>query len=51
MLEDYWAHRVAEDPRAADEIEDDEFDIDEVVAAMERDDWQEVVSGRYQNPG
>lgn len=50
MLEDYWAHRVAEDPKAADEVEDADFNLDEVVAAMNSDDWVEVASGRYQDP-
>lgn len=51
MYEDYWAHRITEDPKALDEVTDDDFDIDEVTAAMERDDWIEVTSGRYQVPG
>jgi hypothetical protein len=50
MLEDYWAHRVCEDPKAADEIEDVDFDLDDVVQAMQSDDWQEVLIGRYQDP-
>lgn len=48
MFADYWAHRFIEDPKAKDQIEDDEFDLEEVLRqAAEEDiesveDWEEV---------
>lgn len=52
MLEEYWAHRYFDDPKAAEEFIDDDFDLDTVVKAMEEgDDWQEIANERYQDPG
>jgi hypothetical protein len=44
MLTDYWAHKFLVDPKAAEEVEDDDFDLDEVVKQMEQnpDEWQSL---------
>ena len=31
MLEDYWMHTFYDDPKAADEIEDEDFDPEKVA--------------------
>ncbi|MNM99442.1 hypothetical protein D3C81_1120030 [compost metagenome] len=42
METDYWAHHFFEDPKAAEEVEDDEFDIEAELAKLENnpDDWE-----------
>lgn len=42
IITDYWAHQYLADPNLKDEIEDEDFDLDEVVASMENnpDDWE-----------
>lgn len=47
MLADYYAHLYHDDPKAADEVEDDEFDPDAVadligVGNKGMDDWEEL---------
>lgn len=34
MLTDLWAHKFADDPKALDEVVDDDFDIDSVAAEI-----------------
>ena len=47
MLVDEWACRYHEDPKAADEIVDDEFDVEQELARLDQEvgnvnDWEEV---------
>jgi hypothetical protein len=35
MMTDYFAHIYFDDPKAADEIEDDEFDVDSVASMIQ----------------
>lgn len=47
MLVDFWAWKYHEDPRAADEIVDDEFDVEAEVARIDAeaegvDDWEQI---------
>jgi len=35
MLEDYWAHFYFDNPKALDEVEDADFDLDAELAALE----------------
>lgn len=46
MLTDIWAHRFHEDPKLLDEIEDEDFDPDDVARQMGRqedpNDWEEL---------
>lgn len=44
IIEDYWLHFYAENG-LKEEIEDEDFDLDEVVKNMSNDDWDEVISG------
>lgn len=44
-MADYWAHTFCDDPKAAEEVEDEDFDIDkvaELIAQSSPDDWEEV---------
>mgnify|MGYP000107781063 CR=1 FL=1 len=34
MLTDVWAHRFKEDPKLLDEVEDEDFDVDDVAAEI-----------------
>jgi hypothetical protein len=34
MLTDLWAHKYADDPKALEEVVDDDFDIDAVAAEL-----------------
>jgi hypothetical protein len=38
---DYWAHYYYENP-SSDEVEDEDFNLEEVLAQMEEDDWEEI---------
>lgn len=38
---EYWAHRYADNP-VTDAAEDDDFDLDEILAQAGDDDWEEV---------
>lgn len=47
MITDWWAYRFTEDPKAADEIEDEDFDLAAEMAKIERgetspDDWEDL---------
>lgn len=45
MLADYYAHTFYDDPKAADEVEDDDFNPDEVaqiIGATDPGDWEEL---------
>lgn len=42
MVTDYWAVQYMHDPKMANEVEDEEFDLDDVLKQMEDDDWQVV---------
>lgn len=45
MLTDIWAHRYSEDPKLMDEVEDDDFDPDEVASIIGADDpgdWEDL---------
>lgn len=44
IIEDYWLHFYVEHG-VKDEIEDEDFSLDEVLNNMASDDWEEVVSG------
>ncbi|WP_281719994.1 hypothetical protein [Nitrosomonas sp.] len=41
METDYWAHYYYENT-TTDEVEDEDFDLDEILSKMEEDDWEEV---------
>jgi hypothetical protein len=50
MAVEYWAWYYDENPnKRAEEFEDDEFDMDEVLASMENnpDDWAVVTEAKY----
>ena len=38
---DYWAHYYYDNP-AGDEVEDEDFDLDKIIAKMGKDDWEEL---------
>lgn len=42
MLTDYWAHHYFDDPKAQEEVEDEDFDLAAEVAKLESnpDDWE-----------
>ena len=45
MLTDIFAHQFKNDPKSMDEVEDDDFDPDNVAAELNAnnpDDWEEV---------
>lgn len=47
MLSDYWAHYYADNPKAQDEVVDDDFNLEEELARLEAsaesaDDWEEL---------
>lgn len=48
MLTDYWAHTYYDDPKALEEVEDDDFDIDAVgdmiagAKAPDVDDFEDL---------
>lgn len=44
MLTDYWAHTFFEDPKAAEEVEDDEFDLEAELAKLEKnpEEWESL---------
>lgn len=44
MIEDYWLHFYAEHG-VKDEVEDEDFNLDEVLESMESGDWEEVIRG------
>lgn len=48
MMADYYAHLYKDDPKAMDEVEDDDFNPDDVAAIIGAppmpgaDDWEDV---------
>lgn len=44
MMTDYWAHHFFDDPKAGDEVEDEDFDLDAELARLENnpDEWVPV---------
>lgn len=48
MLTDIWAHRYTEDPKLLNEIEDEDFDPDEVAAAIGRQPVEEPDPGDWE---
>jgi hypothetical protein len=45
MLADYYAHLFHDDPKSLEDVEDDDFNPDEVaelIGANNPDDWEEV---------
>ena len=46
MLTDIWAHRFHDDPKLLDEVEDEDFDPDDVARQIghdkDVDDWELV---------
>lgn len=42
MLEDFWSHHFYDNPKARDEVEDEDFDLDAEMQALEDDagDWE-----------
>ncbi|MBB3017714.1 hypothetical protein FHR70_000754 [Microvirga lupini] len=37
MTTDYWAHIYHDDPKAGDEVEDEDFDMEAELAKLEND--------------
>lgn len=45
MLTDYYAHTYYDDPKAAESVEDEDFNVDDVasiIGAADPGDWEEV---------
>ncbi|BCP56318.1 hypothetical protein K32_49350 [Kaistia sp. 32K] len=42
MITDYWAHTFLDDPKALEEIEDEDFDMDAELAKMEAGHWETI---------
>jgi len=45
MLTDIWAHRFEQDPKLLSDVEDEDFDPDEVadiIGANNPDDWEDL---------
>lgn len=43
MLTEYWAHKYYEDPKLKEEVEDTEFNLEEVLQQMQDDEWETVI--------
>lgn len=41
---EYWAHRFYENP-PSESGEDDDWDAEKIMDAMESDDWEDVING------
>ena len=41
---DYWAYHYDANP-AADSMEDETYDTEEIIAQMNKGDWEEVING------
>lgn len=37
MMTDYWAHHYFDNPKAAEEVEDEDFNMEEEMARLERE--------------
>lgn len=44
-MTDYWAHRYYEDPKLMDEVEDEGFDADEIMAQWEAEAAEDAADG------
>jgi hypothetical protein len=45
IIEDYWLHHYAENG-VKDEIEDEDFDLDEIQQRLaDGDDWEDIING------
>lgn len=46
MFSDYWAHYYADNPKAHDEVADDDFNLEDELARIEledsADEWEEL---------
>lgn len=44
MLEDFWAHHFFDNPKAAETVEDEDFNLEEELAKLDQnpDDWVDV---------
>lgn len=44
-MEDYWSYQYFNNPKMVEEIEDEDFDQDDILKLMEQfpDDWQEMI--------
>jgi len=42
IVTDYWAHFYADGKGGTEEVEDDDFDLEQVKRDMESGDWEEV---------
>lgn len=40
-MTDYWSHHYFDNP-SVDEVEDEDFDLDTMLAEMEDDDWEDL---------
>ena len=49
-MTDYWAHRYFDDPKLMDEIEDEGFDIDEIMAEWEADTKDAATKEQLEDP-
>lgn len=51
MLTDYWAHKFLQDPKAAEEIEDEDFDLQSELAKLEEnpDSWETLSKHGHQD--
>jgi len=43
---EYWAHHYADAPASEEEYEDDDFDLDSILAASSEDEWEDVINDR-----
>ncbi|MBT3196815.1 MAG: hypothetical protein HN842_05270 [Gammaproteobacteria bacterium] len=41
--QEYWACHYLRNPNAADDIESDGYNLDEIIAAMDDSDWEDAV--------
>lgn len=43
-MTDYWAVQYMNNPKLLEEVEDEDFDMDEILRCMEEnpDDWQDM---------
>lgn len=48
MWEDFWMHRFADDPKLANEVEDDEWDLTQAMREAGDDDWEPDTEASYE---
>lgn len=46
LAAEYWAHYYVEN-KVADEVEDDEFDLEAELSRMQADDWEDINLDRH----